>query len=326
MTCVHKVRWSVKRPEDCRFRLSVSHYKDRIVAPDEYTGATTVTPSDSEQVLPTTDKLVRDDITINPAPTEPLSTTENGQFTPSDGMVGFSDVTVDVQPELTSLSVTENGLYLPESGVDGFDRVSVDVPQKITFESFTTGNYPFGDVKIDASVTDLRTPIRNQLGITSIDFQNVEKTNGETTLFYGCTNLRTIYAPKMEIVGNSLFQNCFSLYEDDTINLAKIMPVARDFYSWVFRGCRFFKAILPTTLDKTNARTFGETSRLHTVCFTSTPINKNAFNGATFDNTVTDIYVPWSEGAMLNAPWGATNATIHYNTVYDENWNVISST
>jgi len=158
MTCVHKVKWSVKRPEDCRFRLSVSHYKDRIVAPDKYTGATAVTPSDQTQVLPTTDKLVRDDITIFPAPTEYLSTDHNGVFTPSDGKVGFyqvdvdvnpdlrplsasengsyqpdgfdgySDVTVDVEPNLTSLSVTENGLYLPESGTDGFDRVSVDVP------------------------------------------------------------------------------------------------------------------------------------------------------------------------------------------------------
>ena len=128
MTCVHKVRWSVKRPENCRFRLSVSRYKDRIVAPDEYSGATVVTPSDSEQVLPTKDKTVRSDITVNPAPTEPFSTTENGQFTPSEGNVGFSSVTVDVEPTLESLTVTENGLHLPPAGVDGFDRVSVNVP------------------------------------------------------------------------------------------------------------------------------------------------------------------------------------------------------
>ena len=157
--CVHKVKWSIKRPEDCRFRLSVSHYKDRIVAPGEYTGATEVTPSDQTQVLATKKKFVQDDITVLPAPTEALLTTENGQFTPSDGKVGFyqvdvdvnpdlrplsvsengtyqpdgfdgySDVTVDVEPNLTSLAVTENGLYLPESGTDGFDRVNVDVPQ-----------------------------------------------------------------------------------------------------------------------------------------------------------------------------------------------------
>lgn len=29
--------------------------------------------------------------------------------------------------------------------------------------------------------------------------------------------------------------------------------------------------------------------------------------------SLTDIYVPWAEGAVKKAPWGATNATIHYN-------------
>ena len=134
MSCVHKIRWSVKRPEDCRFRLSVSHYKDRIVAPDEYSGATVVTPSDSEQVLSTKDKTVRANITVNPAPVESLATSENGTFVPSSGNVGFSEVVVDVEPSLESLSVTENGLYLPESGVDGFDRVNVNVP----IPTFTT--------------------------------------------------------------------------------------------------------------------------------------------------------------------------------------------
>ncbi len=130
MTCVHKVRWSVKRPEDCRFRLSVSHYKNRIVAPDEYSGVTEVTPSHIEQVLPTTDKLVRDDITVLPAPTEYLSTDHNGTFTPSDGHVGFSQVNVNVNPDLRPLSVSENGSYQPD-GFDGYESVVVDVPDKV---------------------------------------------------------------------------------------------------------------------------------------------------------------------------------------------------
>lgn len=31
-------------------------------------------------------------------------------------------------------------------------------------------------------------------------------------------------------------------------------------------------------------------------------------------SNLTDIYVCWSEGKVKNAPWGATNATIHYDT------------
>lgn len=30
--------------------------------------------------------------------------------------------------------------------------------------------------------------------------------------------------------------------------------------------------------------------------------------------TATDIFVPWAEGEIAGAPWGATNATIHYNS------------
>ena len=101
------------------------------VLPDPYEGQTTVTPSDERQTLPTRGKTVATDITVLPAPTESLATSENGTFVPSSGNVGFSEVVVDVEPSLESLSVTENGLYLPESGTDGFDRVSVDVPPTV---------------------------------------------------------------------------------------------------------------------------------------------------------------------------------------------------
>ena len=131
MSCEHEVRFTIKPTDDaCRFHFDVRAYKDRIVAPDEYSGATEVTPSHVEQVLPTTDKLVRDDIIVNPAPTEILSTDHNGTFTPSDGHVGFYQVDVDVQPDLRPLSVTENGSYQPD-GFDGYNRVSVDVPDKV---------------------------------------------------------------------------------------------------------------------------------------------------------------------------------------------------
>lgn len=30
-------------------------------------------------------------------------------------------------------------------------------------------------------------------------------------------------------------------------------------------------------------------------------------------NNLTIINVPWAEGAIANAPWGATKATINYN-------------
>ena len=40
-------------------------------------------------------------------------------------------------------------------------------------------------------------------------------------------------------------------------------------------------------------------------------IGTDAFSGCA---ALTDMYVSWSEGAVANAPWGADNATIHYNS------------
>ena len=48
----------------------------------------------------------------------------------------------------------------------------------------------------------------------------------------------------------------------------------------------------------------------------SPQIAANAFRRT---DALTDIYVPWSEGDVANAPWGAVNATVHYNTEFDAN-------
>ena len=111
------------------------------VSPDPYMGDTEVTPSAETQVLATKKKFVQDDITVLPAPTEALLATLNGTFTPSSGKVGFSQVNVDVNPDLRPLSVSENGQYSPD-GFDGYSQVSVDVPAqyKDGKNNFSGGN------------------------------------------------------------------------------------------------------------------------------------------------------------------------------------------
>lgn len=46
-----------------------------------------------------------------------------------------------------------------------------------------------------------------------------------------------------------------------------------------------------------------------------TEINTTAFSRC---DALTDIYVPWAEGAVEGAPWGATKATIHYEWTGEE--------
>ena len=65
---------------------------------------------------------------------EPLTVAANGNYTPAEGVDGFSDVSVNVPervPVTESLSVTENGTYEPTEGIDGYDKVTVNVPATV---------------------------------------------------------------------------------------------------------------------------------------------------------------------------------------------------
>jgi hypothetical protein len=52
-------------------------------------------------------------------------------------------------------------------------------------------------------------------------------------------------------------------------------------------------------------------SALREITFEGTPIS---IGSGVFSNTgIQTINVPWAEGAVANAPWGASKATINYN-------------
>ena len=55
-------------------------------------------------------------------------------------------------------------------------------------------------------------------------------------------------------------------------------------------------------------------ARFSEVRFTGSGTPGSISSGAFYSGKISDIYVPWSEGAVAGAPWGATTATIHYDT------------
>lgn len=81
-----------------------------------------------------------------------------------------------------------------------------------------------------------------------------------------------------------------------------------------FNGCTSLEEIvIPASVETMYASCFNGCTKLKSVVFLGTP---KIVQGTAFDKctALTDIYVPWAEGAVADAPWGATNATIHYNT------------
>lgn len=93
---------------------------------------------------------------------EELEATENGNYTPSEGVDGFNSVKVAVpsrDPVVQPIEITENGTYNAPDGVDGYNTVTVNVdPTKITLlrEQEISGfalDDEFGYAKIDNEPT-----------------------------------------------------------------------------------------------------------------------------------------------------------------------------
>ena len=104
-------------------------------------------------------------------------------------------------------------------------------------------------------------------------------------LYVGCTNLAHVsFSESLTSIGESAFNSCSNLA------LTSLPAGVTSIGSYAFSGC----------------------TRLTSITFKGTPttIASSAFNSCT---NLTDIKVPWAEGAVANAPWGTTNATITYN-------------
>lgn len=332
-TCVHKVKWSVKRPENCRFRLSVSHYKDRIVAPDEYSGVTVVTPSDQTQVLATKKKFVQEDITVHPAPTETLSTTSNGQFTPSSGKVGFSHVDVNVVPDLRPLSVSENGQYSPD-GFDGYSSVTVNNPAEWTTEGIADGSEPNGDIDL-GDVENVTPYAFFNRPISSVHGNEV------TTLgnyaFNGCKNLVSVVLPYSNC-GQYAFSGCSALKNLHLPRTTSIptsgatstgleflyLPSLRTVGSYCMQSNAMLETvILPECTSLNSNSTFNNCAKLTTIVLGGSavvPIGANSLNNTPFANGGTgghvyirkSLYDHLGDGSNLdylkNSVWNTLNS------------------
>lgn len=156
----------------------------------------------------------------------------------------------------------------------------------------------------------------NQYVVALLSYLFANSSTSANSGYY--TSLEKVYLPQnFKNVSPYMFWNC--------INLKTLIGVSLidDIADYAFGGCVSLTEFphMPN-LKLIRARAFEGCSGLTEVKFynTLTSLANNAFSWC---SNLTDIYCPWSEGAVTNAPWGATNATIHYNTIYDENGNPI---
>ena len=168
---------------------------------------------------------------------------------------------------------------------------------------------------IDRSITSLVIPD----GVTTIgnsalgyckSLTSVTLPDGVTTIgkfaFCWCNSLPSINLPNsLTSIDTSAFMYCTKLA---SVKLPEGLTTIGDS---AFEKSGLTSITVPSSVTTIKYNAFGSCD-LISVKFKGTPtsIHSTAFNGCT---NLTTINVPWAEGEVANAPWGATNATINYN-------------
>lgn len=127
--------------------------------------------------------------------------------------------------------------------------------------------------------------------------------------FRGCSKIAFETIPDVvSAIGGNTFMNCREL------KINKLPSSLTTIESYAFQNCsKITISEIPVGVTFLGTQCFSGCTGMTSITFKGTPqsIQNNVFQ---LCNSLLDIYVPWSEGEVANAPWGATKATIHYNT------------
>ena len=187
---------------------------------------------------------------------------------------------------------------------------TIEMPDNISY----IGSYAFADCT-NLALTSLPaglTSIGNNTFHKCVSLALTSLPEGLTSIgwsaFQNCTNLALTSLPEgLTSIDSNAFSGCSNLA------LTSLPEGLTSIGNSAFEGCTNLAHMsLPESLTRINGNAFYKCTGLTSIIFRGTPSNINpvAFNSCT---NLTDIKVPWAEGAVSGAPWGATNATITYN-------------
>lgn len=132
-------------------------------------------------------------------------------------------------------------------------------------------------------------------------------------IFTSCHSLKSVtYGAGITDIGKLNTQDCTSLV---SLTLGKNLKTIGNQAIATSRALE--SLIIPESVTTIASGAFYILLGLKSVIFKGTPtsMGTQAFNSC---KALTDIYVPWAYGRVSGAPWGATNATVHYNYRIDD--------
>ena len=125
--------------------------------------------------------------------------------------------------------------------------------------------------------------------------------------FEGCIKISITSLPAgLTYIGQSGFSGC------PGVVITELPVGVTELKKWAFIGTGIQTLTIHANMKTIDSDAFGQCYSLASITFLGTPesLSNYIFRNLTISF---DIYVPWGEDEIAGAPWGATNATIHYN-------------
>ena len=232
--------------------------------------------------------------------------------------------------EYRNTSVKKIGQY-------GFARMNAITKAEFT-EVETVGSYGLG---ISNSITEVSLPKAKSLeSYTFSGDSKLERVNLPEVIsigeycFQSCRAITELNLPKLETIGADAMSYCSKL---ENVNFQNLKTIGQSAFQYdqmlkkiilpegltrisqkAFYYCTKIQYLLiPSTIVRIDTQSFEQNVELKEVIILGKPTDY--FSDYAFKNctNLLDIYVNWNYGEVRYAPWGATNAAIHYA---NENW------
>lgn len=196
---------------------------------------------------------------------------------------------------------------------------------KITAIASASSGFSYCRELTSATFANATDSIANNMFAYCSKLQNVSiphATSVGANAFLSCSKLSEVNFPEATTIDGSAFSNCSAL---ETVNFPKVTRIGNT----AFYGCGSLQHATFPAVTVLSGQPFQMCQSLVSI---SLPAITQFQKMGTYDrpfrgcDALTDIYVPFSETSELaaDAPWGAFNATIHYNTTFDEDGNPVT--